>query len=213
MLRRCRDGRCGSHARGHAAVVGVLCPGDELAVDALAEFAIAGGLYRAADLLYADEACVSPASHEREPFFKPDFSPDLLLSTNYIGRPWFASAALLRRVPASRRVPCCEMANTTWCCAAPSKPHRCTTFRFCWRSAAPMALDDDATSRAALAAAAARRGIEAEVMDGCMPGTWRLRRLPRATGKVAIIIPTCAAHGYIETCIDIAARQDRLSEL
>ena len=34
-------------------------------------------------------------SREREPFFKPDFSPDLLLSTNYIGRPWFASTALL----------------------------------------------------------------------------------------------------------------------
>ena len=46
---------------------------------------------------YADEVRSSPASREREPFFKPDFSPDLLLSTNYIGRPWFASTALLGR--------------------------------------------------------------------------------------------------------------------
>ena len=51
----------------------------------------------------ATRTCFTPtrsasarSSHEREPFFKPDFSPDLLLSTNYIGRPWFASAALLR---------------------------------------------------------------------------------------------------------------------
>ena len=50
-----------------------------------------------ADMLYADEVRLSPASREREPFFKPDFSPDLLLSTNYIGRPWFASTALLGR--------------------------------------------------------------------------------------------------------------------
>ena len=79
-----------------AVLFGLLCPGDELAVDAFAEIALAGGLHREADFLYADEARVSPASREREPFFKPDFSPDLLLSTNYIGRPWFAAAALLR---------------------------------------------------------------------------------------------------------------------
>ncbi len=63
------------------------------------------------------------------------------------------------------------------------------------------ALDDDVTSRAALAGAAARRGIEAEVMDGCVPGTWRFRRMVQAPGKVAIIIPTCAAQGHIENCI------------
>ena len=81
----------------------VLCPGDELGVDALAEIAVAAGLHRGADFLYADESRISPTTREREPFFKPDFSPDLLLSTNYIGRPWFASAALLRRADATPR--------------------------------------------------------------------------------------------------------------
>ena len=69
----------------------------ELGCDALLQIAIASGLHRDADMLYADEVRLSPASREREPFFKPDFSPDLLLSTNYIGRPWFASTALLGR--------------------------------------------------------------------------------------------------------------------
>jgi ADP-heptose:LPS heptosyltransferase/GT2 family glycosyltransferase len=183
------------------ALFGLLVPGDELAVDALAEIALAGGLHRAANFFYADEACVSPASHEREPFFKPDFSPDLLLSTNYIGRPWFASAALLRRVAVTPRallrdgeydlvLRCTEQA------AAVHHVPRLLAVR------GAGTLDDAATSKAALAAAAARRGTDAEVMDGCLPGTWRFRRMSPATGKVAIIIPTCAAHGYIETCIN-----------
>jgi hypothetical protein len=83
-------------ARQHL-LFGLLCPGDELGCDALMEFALASGRVPAADMLYADEIRVSPASHEREPFCKPDFSPDLLLSTNYIGRPWFATPALLAR--------------------------------------------------------------------------------------------------------------------
>ena len=54
---------------------------------------------------------------------------------------------------------------------------------------------------AALTRAAARRGIAAEVLAGAVPGTWRLRRTQPAAGMVSIIIPTCAARGYIETCI------------
>ena len=45
----------------------------------------------------------APTSREREPFCKPDFSPDLLLSTNYIGRPWFATADLLARAKVTPR--------------------------------------------------------------------------------------------------------------
>ncbi|HVC62507.1 MAG TPA: glycosyltransferase family 9 protein [Acetobacteraceae bacterium] len=185
---------------------GLLCPGDELGVDALAEIALAGGLHRAADFLYADESRVNPASREREPFFKPDFSPDLLLSTNYIGRPWFAAASLLRRVAVTPRallrngeydlvLRCTEQAA-----AVHHVPKLLAQRGAEW-------LDGDATSRAALARAAMRAGIDAEVMDGCLPGTWRFRRVTPATGKVAIIIPTCAAHGYIETCI--ATLRDR----
>jgi ADP-heptose:LPS heptosyltransferase/GT2 family glycosyltransferase len=179
---------------------GMLCPGDELAVDAFAEIALAGGLHRAADLLYADEACVSPASHEREPFFKPDFSPDLLLSTNYIGRPWFATAALLRRVAVTPRALLRDGEyDLVLRCTEQAEAVRHIPKLLAQRGT--VALDDDATGRAALAAAAVRRGIDADVVDGCLPGTWRFRRMSPATGKVAIIIPTCAAHGYIENCI------------
>ena len=62
-------------------------------------------------------------------------------------------------------------------------------------------IDDAEMEAAALTRAAARRGIAAEVLAGAVPGTWRLRRTQPATGMVSIIIPTCAARGYVETCI------------
>ncbi|HUB10934.1 MAG TPA: glycosyltransferase family 9 protein [Acetobacteraceae bacterium] len=180
--------------------IGMLCPGDELGVDALAEIAVAGGLHRAADLLYADEARISPATHEREPFFKPDFSPDLLLSTNYIGRPWFAAAALLQRVGATPRslVRDGEYDLVLRCTEQATAIHHVPKLL---AQRGSEALDDQAAGRAALCAAAARRDIAAEVLNGCLPGTWRMRRTAPAHGRVAIIIPTCAAQGYIENCI------------
>jgi ADP-heptose:LPS heptosyltransferase/GT2 family glycosyltransferase len=179
---------------------GALCPGDELGCDALAEIALAGGLHREADFFYADEARRSPVSHEYEPFFKPNFSPDLLLSTNYIGRPWFACAGLLQRCDLALRALLADgeydlvLRLTEQSTVVHHVP------KLLARRGAEL-LDDDTASRAALVRAAERRGFGAELMPGCVSGTYRLKRTQTATGKVSIIIPTCAARGYIETCV------------
>jgi len=65
----------------------------------------------------------------------------------------------------------------------------------------PPQIDDAEAETAALMRAAARRNIAAEVLPTAVPGTWRLRRTEPVSGMVSIIIPTCAARGYIETCI------------
>ena len=181
-------------------LAGLLCPGDELGVDALAEIAVAAGLHRNADFLYADEARISPATREREQFFKPDFSPDLLLSTNYIGRPWFAAAALLQRTGVTPRALLRDGEyDLVLRCTEQAAAIRHVPKLLAQRG--PVALDDDEAGATALANAATRRGIDAEILDGCLAGTWRLKRTTPAAGKVAIIIPTCAAQGYIENCI------------
>ena len=84
-------------------LVALLGPGDLPGVDALIEMAVASGLDRAADFFTCDELRASPATGEREPFLKPRFSPDLLLSTNYVGRPWCARAPLLAAIGATPR--------------------------------------------------------------------------------------------------------------
>ncbi len=84
-----------SLAPGDTSLIGLLASGDELGRDALGAFAVASGIHRDVDCLYADEFRVAPGGSRPEPFFKPDFSPALLLSENYLGRPLMARPALL----------------------------------------------------------------------------------------------------------------------
>ena len=189
-------------AIGHETQVlcGLLLPGDEPAADALLEIAVARGRNPGCDLFYADEVRPSPVSGEGEPFFKPDFSPDLLLSTNYIGRLWFATAALLAKSGATAAS---LTADGEYDLLLRSVEDAAGVHHIprllCRRSA--MHLDDSALEQAALRNALDRRGIAGSVLPTPVQGTWRVRRDAAASGKVSIIIPTCASKGYIETCI------------
>jgi ADP-heptose:LPS heptosyltransferase/GT2 family glycosyltransferase len=178
----------------------LLLPGDELGADALLELAAASMRHPDRALLYGDEVRLSPVSNDREAFFKPDFSPDLLLSTNYIGRPWVVSGALLAQTGAT---PASLAANGEYdlllrCSELAAGVHHVPKL-LCQRSA--MELDDAALEQAALERTLVRRGIEGEVVATPIPGTWRVKRAVPSTGKVSIIIPTCASQGYIETCL------------
>jgi ADP-heptose:LPS heptosyltransferase/GT2 family glycosyltransferase len=178
----------------------LLLPGDEPAADALLELAVAGAKNPRADLLYGDEVRPSPVSNERESFFKPDFSPDLLLSTNYIGRLWVVTSSLLAQTgvtPASLAsrgeydlvLRCTELAASI---------HHVPRL-LCQRGA--LNPDTPGQECSALQSALERRGIAGEVIPTPIQGTWRIRREIASKGKVSIIIPTCAANGYIETII------------
>ncbi|MGH7152415.1 MAG: glycosyltransferase, partial [Acetobacteraceae bacterium] len=190
----------GSEALAERTLVTLLTQGDELGIDALAEIALARGDAPEADVLYADETRISPASGEREPFFKPGFSPELLRSTNYIGRPWYVTLALLRRAGIS---PSTMSRNGEYDAVL-----RCTELAravvhvpklLCRRG--PAAPESPATEQRALVASASRVGFTAAVMPGAVAGTWRLRRSDQPRVSISIIIPTCASGGHIETCI------------
>ncbi len=180
---------------------GLLGAGDEISADALLEMAVAGAMQRDADLLYGDEVRPSPVTLEREPFFKPDFSPDLLTATNYFGRPWVVSSGLLAKSGAS---PSSLAARGEYDlalrCAELARGIHHVPKLLCQRHAAD--LDDPDQEKAALEAMLARRGTAGEVSPAAVPGTWRLKRDLTIHPKVSVIIPTCAAHGYIETCLN-----------
>jgi GT2 family glycosyltransferase len=61
-------------------------PGDRIYPDALDSIAHALNEHPEADLVYTDEDRSAPDGKRREPFFKPDWSPALLDSMNYVGR-------------------------------------------------------------------------------------------------------------------------------
>jgi GT2 family glycosyltransferase len=66
--------------------VGFLDEHDELAPEALFEVVKRLNEDPGLDLVYSDEDAVTPEGSRVSPFFKPDWNPDLLLSTNYVAR-------------------------------------------------------------------------------------------------------------------------------
>ena len=197
---------------GEAGLIAVLQAGDELACDALAELAIAAGSEPAADFFYSDEIRLNPASGRAEPFLKPQFSPDLLLATNYIGRLWAARTGLAARSGITLRdwLSCGEYdlvlrltENAAAICHIPRV--------LCRRGTEP--LDAAAAERQALARALDRRGIAGEVMPGEAAGTYRVKRALRPGGRVSVIVATAGVGGLFKTCLDSIRRHAAYPDL
>ncbi|MDX1407275.1 MAG: glycosyltransferase, partial [Saprospiraceae bacterium] len=71
---------------------------DELAPDALLEIAIALNEDRGIDVVYSDEDKIDQRGRHYGPFFKPDWSPELLLSYNYFNKLLCVKTDLVREV-------------------------------------------------------------------------------------------------------------------
>jgi len=180
----------GSEAR--PALFMTLLPGDELGCDALLEFAAAYATDRTRGFIYADDRRPDVARQRAEPFYKPDFAPDLLLAIDYIGRAWCADAAVMKRARVTladlaTRVPYDSVLRLTEAATDRGKGgvHHIN------RVLAGLATTtDSAAALPALAAAAKRRRIKARPEAGRVPGTWRLKRTVTSPGLVSVIIPT-----------------------
>ncbi len=179
--------------------------GDVLSVDALMEFALRGTHEPGCDLLYADERRLNPASHRVEAFFKPQWSADLLWSTNYIGRPWCARLQLLERAHRSARdFKAFGHYDLVLHCATQAQRVGHIPQVLCERQ--PDALEPGETEMRALRRAAKRARLKVAVEPGRIDGTYRVYREEAPKGLVSIIIPTCAARGLIKACIESLRR-------
>ncbi len=172
--------------------------GDVLGADALLELAAARAMHPACGFIYADEQRFDPVHDRLAPFFKPDFSPELLLSMNYIGRPWCATAATLARADLTEAA---LLAGSAYGLvlrlteAAGEVAHVPTVLA---TVAGAEAAD---VEQAALETAASRRGIDAVAEPGSAPGTWRLRRAITRPGLVSVIMPTAGRGGLVRQAI------------
>jgi ADP-heptose:LPS heptosyltransferase/GT2 family glycosyltransferase len=175
-----------------------LQPGDELGCDALLELAVIHAIDRDVDFIYADDHRLDAAHARKIPFYKPDWSPELLLGMNYIGRPWVATAGLVSRAglkPADlgRLDPYDVVLRLTE--SAQRIRHLNKV----------LAGTTDATklpaAKAALRDAAKRRGFKATVLAGPLQGVWRLKRAVKSPGLVSVIIPTAGTRDLIRKAI------------
>jgi GT2 family glycosyltransferase/ADP-heptose:LPS heptosyltransferase len=179
--------------------------GDRLGPDALLEFAHHAARHPAQDFIYGDDRRPDPTEARNAAFFKPDWSPDLLLALNYIGRSWCARETLL----AATGMAAADLIQ--------SGDHACvlklTESARAVGHVATLLLDatgtvgDDEAGEISVADALARRGIEGAVALGRAPGTLQVRRALSQAGRVSAIIPTIAARGLIQTTIEGLRKQ------
>jgi GT2 family glycosyltransferase len=181
-------------------LVAMVAAGDILGCDALLQMAVSSGLHTAAEFLYADERRISPITGKLEAFLKPQWSPDLLLATNYIGRLWCAKSSLLNRIGARleewQRFG--EYDLVLRCTEAAQRIHHVPKV-LCQRGT--LQIDSPAREREALARAMDRRGIDGELGQGCAPGYYTLRRRSNNRGLVSIIMPTGGNVALIGKCL------------
>lgn len=208
-------------ARGAQGAALLFLPGDcFLSPDAL--FFIASAFADGADFVYFDEDTRLADGGRRLPRWKPDFSPDTLLSYNDIGMGFAVSAALYARARAQYSLLPDALYRfvLTTAFSAKSVVH-------IPRILASFSVTLPATDCASVAAALPLLGRQGEVSNGLVPHTFAVRYGVPRRAKIAIVLvnhlgyePLRAALETLEmssvfdryqlTIVDAAPREDRL---
>ncbi len=184
--------------------VALLDHDDELAPDALYHVVEAINLQPDVDLLYSDEDKIDERGKRYDPFFKPDWSPDLLLSENYICHLLVVRRVHLNQAGGFRSAfdGSQDYDLVLRLTSGNTRIVHIPRVLYHWRSLPDStATSPDRKSFAAPAAQRAiqeeldRRGVAAKVVPGSIAGRWRVRYLLPQDPPVSIII---ASGGKIE---------------
>lgn len=191
--------------------VGLLDHDDQLAPDALYEVVRLLNEKRDLDYIYTDEDKMELSGERLDPFFKPDWSPDLLFCLNYVTHFSIYRKAVLDRVGGFREgyegsqdwdltLRVTELTDRIAHIARPLYSWRKVPGSVA-RSSSAKDFAYEAAKRA-IGSALARRGMRAEVLDGKLKGYYRVKYALPETPKVAIVIPTRDKVDMLKACVD-----------
>ena len=202
-----------SSARGE--FVGLLEQGDELAPDALLEIVKLWQEHPRADLIYSDVDEIDRTESRSAPYFKPGWSPDLLLSANYISHLSIYRRSLLEEIGGFREGfdGCQDYDLVLRVTERTDEIHHVPKVLYHRREdASLLASSDDDKSRArertrrALSDALERRGLEGSVEEGHLPDHFRVKLKVKGEPKVSIIIPTRDNVFLLKRCVESVER-------
>ncbi|MDS4028034.1 MAG: glycosyltransferase [Candidatus Contendobacter sp.] len=190
--------------------VGFLDHDDELTPDALHEI-VQIIKQMEPDIVYSDEEYIKTNGSRYSAHFKPDYSPDLILSLNYICHLTVYRHSLLQQINGLREgydgaqdydllLRSLELTNKIvhlpkvlyrWRRIPGSTAKHFNNKHHSWEA-----------GRRALEKALSRRDIMGEVALGKHPGTYRVRRAIRKNPMISIIIPFRDLSESLERCLD-----------
>lgn len=190
--------------------IGFIDHDDEIPSNALFEFVTLLNGNKDLDLVYSDEDKKELSGQRVEPFFKPDWSPDLLMSMNYISHLTIFRKTLIDVIGGFRQgfegsqdydlvLRFTELTNKISHIPKPL---------YSWRKVPGSAATSTqakpyakVSARKALSEALSRRGLEGEVLAG-FGGHYRVRYRVRGSPLVSIIIPTKDKIELLKRCVE-----------
>ncbi len=190
--------------------IGLLDHDDLLGAEALWEVATAINRNPGAEVFYSDEDKVDPEGRYSSPFFKPDFSPELLTSQNYFGHFVVISRSLissvggfrsqydgaqdydliLRATAVAQRVVHIPKVLYHWRQIPGSTALVYAEKGYAWHA-----------GQAALEDYYANRGIDVSVKKGVVPGSYQSNRTLPERPRVSIIIPFRDQPALLDQCL------------
>jgi GT2 family glycosyltransferase len=192
---------------------GLLDHDDILREHALAEIVLALDEKPDTELLYSDEDKISRAGRRRDPLFKPDFSPDLFLSMNYLNHFTVHRSGNIRKVGGWRKAfdgaQDYDLNLRIIETIDPRKIVHIPKVLYHWRTTENSAASEPTMKTYAYTAACRaleehleRQGIAATVgkIDG-FPYHRIKREVPQPGPLVSLIIPTRDMAAVLRTCI------------
>lgn len=190
--------------------VSLLDQDDELDPDALALVVAAIDGEPRADFVYTDEDKLDEDGLRLEPYFKPDWSPELLLSNMYLGhlttirRSLFDAVGGFRSTHDGSQDYDLALRVTERARAIVHVPRLAYRWR---KTSGSTALDyrnkpqSDVAARLALSDALERRGVDGWIESGLHEGTFRIRRRLTPLPTTAIIIPFHDGAALLDLCL------------
>lgn len=194
--------------------VALLDHDDELAPHALHHVAVEINRNRAAQILYSDEDKISEEGIRSEPHFKPDWSPDMFFSQNYVSHLGVYRRELLRKIGGFRRgVEGSQDQDLLLRCLPQVKPAEIVHIPkvlYHWRtvegSTARASGEKSYTTAAGINALKdyfREQGREdVQVVAGAIPNTYRVRYpIPQREPLVSLLIPTRDTLEMLAPCL------------
>ncbi len=190
--------------------VGLLDQDDELSPAAL--YRVAQSLQsEETDFFYSDEDKLTPEGLRVDPYFKPGWSPYLLLSQMYTGHFSVYRRSLVLEVGGFRTGFDFSQDHdlALRISEATDRIRRLPHILYHWRQVPGSAATDPAAkpeaagaARRALSEALGRRRISGKVVDGPFPNIYCIDRSPRSWPAVTAIIPTRDQPDLLRSCIE-----------
>ena len=195
--------------------VGFLDHDDLLKPNAMYEVVALLNRRRDLDFIYSDEDKLDPDGRLVDPFFKPDWSPELLLTTNYVTHFAVYRASMIDRVGRLRRGYDGSQDHdlALRITEATDRIAHIPLPLYTWRKVpGSAAASPDAKPWAYVAGAQAlrdalrRRGLEGDVGPGLWKGSHRVRFRVQGDPSVGILIPTRDRVDLLRRCIESVER-------